>query len=108
MPEGVLLNVNFPAKNHTIQGFKLSHQGLEFWAENPDQREHPAEGNNYYWLGATLRQFEEEEGSDIYWLNRGYITAVPVQVHQLTDFTHLEERKAHFEQLFSSLVKASS
>lgn len=108
MGPGVLLNINFPSTCHTIQGFKLTRHGMEYWAESPNQRVHPAEGGSYYWLGANLKKYDEVDDSDIYWLDRGYITGVPVQVHQLTDLAHLKERKHHFEQLFSSLSKASS
>lgn len=101
LPKGVLLNVNFPPKHREIQGIKLSHHGLEYWAENPDRREHPAEGKNYYWLGAQLKRFDEDEGSDVCWLRKGYITAVPVQVNQLTDFKYLNEGKERFEKLFT-------
>jgi 5'-nucleotidase len=100
---GVLLNVNFPPKCKEIQGIKLSHHGLEYWAENPDQRLHPAEGRNYYWLGAELKRFEEDEGSDVCWLRKGFITAVPVQVNQLTDYNYLHARKEQFEKIFSEV-----
>lgn len=105
---GVLLNVNFPSKKHEIQGIKLASQGMQYWAENPDQRAHPAEGKDYYWLGARLKEFDEDENSDIHLLKHGYITAVPVQVHQLTDYSYLNERKDAFDKLHSSFIKAPS
>lgn len=101
LPEGTLLNVNFPEHHEDgIKGFKLTRQGKEFWGEDPDERSHPAEGHSYYWMGAKLLQFDEHEESDITWLKRGYLTAVPVHVGDLTDHGHLAERKAHFETLF--------
>lgn len=108
LPPGVLLNINFPQKHCEIKGIKLTHQGLEYWAENPDQRDHPAEQKSYYWLGAELKQFAEDEGSDVCWLRKGYITAVPIQIHQLTDYKHLNAARDHFESAFSNLVKAPS
>ncbi|BBI18305.1 5'-nucleotidase SurE [Neochlamydia sp. TUME1] len=97
LPSGSLLNVNFPTYQHEIKGFKLTRQGKEFWAEDPLERNHPAEGHSYYWLGAKLQQFEEHEDSDISWLARGYIAAVPVHVGELTDLAHFNEAKSHFE-----------
>jgi len=100
LPKGTLLNVNFPDKSHkTFKGFCLARQGKEFWVENPDKRTHPAEGSDYYWLGAKIASYDEHEDSVISWLNKGYITVVPVQVSELTDQTYLKEHKANFANL---------
>jgi len=98
LPPGTLLNVNFPETAKGIKGFRMTRQGLEFWGENFDRRMHPAEEHPYYWMGAKLLQFEEHEDSDIAWLRKGYITAVPVHINELTDHTHLNARKKHFEE----------
>lgn len=101
LPKGTLLNVNFPSHIHgPIKGFRMTRQGLQFWADHPSKREHPAEGHTYYWLGARLAQFDEHEESDIHWLNQGYVTAVPVHVKELTDYIHLEKAKEHFNSCF--------
>ena len=99
LPLGTILNVNFPPKSLEIKGLKLVRQGREFWTENPSQRFHPVEGHAYYWLGAKLVQFDEEEDTDISWLQHGYITAVPVHIGELTDHGHLEKHKSVFENL---------
>lgn len=101
LPSGTLLNVNFPENAHDIKGLKLTRQGKELWAEDPHERSHPAEGHSYYWLGAKLKQFDEHEDSDIIWLSRGYIAAVPVHVGELTDMTHFNDSKGHFENHFN-------
>lgn len=102
LPKGTLLNVNFPKETASgVKGFKLTRQGRELWAEAPDERHHPVEGHPYYWMGAKLQQFEESEDSDITWLDRGYMTAVPVHVDELTDHRHLDEQRAHFENYFA-------
>lgn len=103
LPEGTLLNVNFPpAKHGTFKGFKLTRQGKHFWAENPDRRQHPAGEWDYYWLGIKLQEFIEHEDSDVTWLNKGYVTAAPIHVGELTDLEHLKKRKDIFENLFSN------
>lgn len=100
LPVGTLLNVNFPSKTAgKIQGVKLTSQGKEYWAEKPEQRLHPAAGFEYYWLGARLAQFEEEEDSDIAWLRKGFAAAVPMHVGDLTDRSHLKAKKHHFDQI---------
>lgn len=93
LPEGTLLNVNFPAKALGIKGFKLTRQGKEYWAENPDKRFHPAEEQPYYWLGARRAEFIEEEDCDVTWMKKGYVVAVPIQVHELTDHRYLSGRE---------------
>jgi len=103
LPNGSLLNVNFPEDTENgVKGFKMTRQGLEFWGEDPDERSHPAEGHSYYWMGAKLIEFDEHENSDIAWLKKGYMTAVPVHVSELTDHKHLEEHKSHFEEILEN------
>lgn len=101
LPSGTLLNVNFPESNREIQGFKMTRQGKAYWAENPERREHPSEGHSYYWLGSRLACFDEEEDCDISWLDKGYITAVPLHIGELTDHNHLSRSRKHFESLFN-------
>lgn len=103
LPSGTLLNVTYPC-SHTskLQGMKLARQGKGYWAESPSERQHPAEGHSYYWLGARTAQFDEHPESDVALLKQGYITAVPLQVAELTDHLHLQQRREQFEQLFSS------
>lgn len=101
LPLGTLLNVNFPSKEFgEIKGFKMTRQGKQFWGEDPLERFHPVENHSYYWLGAKLLQFDEIDDCDITWLSKGYATAVPVQVGELTDHNHLAARKNSFEILF--------
>lgn len=103
LPPGSILNVNFPelpAKGY--QGLKLTRQGKGFWGEDPDERQHPSEGHSYYWLGAQRAMFEEHEESDVYWLERGYVTAVPLHFQELTDHTHLQHHKTGFDSLFNA------
>ena len=99
LPAGTLLNVNFPSKKHKIQGCRMTKQGKEYFVGDPNERTHPTENHNYYWLGAKVAYFDEEEDCDITWLKKGYIAAVPIQVEQLTDHKHVEERKCLFDAL---------
>jgi 5'-nucleotidase len=99
LPKGTLLNVNFPPQElQTIKGIKLARQGKAYWMENPAKLEPTQEG---YWLGVKLFECDEHEDSDIHWLGKGYATAVPVHVEELTDHRHFTEKKDHFENFFS-------
>ena len=102
LPRGNFLNVNFPAKNG-IQGVKLASQGRSYVKENLQEGRHP-EGSAYYWTGYDIKEFDEREGSDIYWLKKGYAAAVPIHIDEITDHTFLKEKKEAFEAHFYSLV----
>ncbi len=97
LPRGSFLNVNFPAKNG-IQGIKLARQGRSYVKEKLLERKHP-EGNSYYWTGFSITDQEETDQTDIFWLKKGYIAAVPIHVDELTDHTFLNEHKETFERI---------
>lgn len=105
LPAGTLLNVNFPEHNqHGIKGVRLTKQGREYWAENPEQREHPAEGSSYYWLGAKLAQFKEDHDSDIALLREGYATAVPIHISDLTNHPLVTQQRENFENFVNGVA----
>lgn len=93
-PKGTFLNVNFPKK--TIQGIKMARQGLEYWYETPRKVEHP-EGHLEFHLEMSLQDHDEHPESDIALLKAGFVTAVPIHINELTDHTHLEEKRTHFD-----------
>ncbi len=96
LPKGSFLNVNIPDAFDEIRGFRLARQGMSYWAENPEQREHP-DGGFYYWQGGAWCNLDEHEESDVALLKQGFVTAVPIHVQELTDHTVLKERKEMFE-----------
>lgn len=100
LPKGTLLNVNFPTKKGPIKGVKMTRQGKEYWMESPDKRYHPVEEHAYYWLGAKLAEFAEEDDCDISWLKKGFVTAVPIHVGELTDHAHIQSARKPFEAHF--------
>jgi len=103
MPQGTLINVTFPQKDLEIKGFKMARQGKGRWFETPDKRQHP-KGHLYYWLGGKLQNLDEEEkDSDTYLLNKGFITAVPIKVGELTDHHFFQNQKDGFEKLFQDI-----
>ena len=106
LPSGTFLNVNFPKERENgLKGIRFVKQGKEYWAENPDQREHPTECSPYYWLGAKLAQFQEDTNSDIVLLREGYATAVPIQISDLTNQLYLEKNRKKFEALVNQSLE---
>ena len=84
MGEANLLNVNFPkGPLENIKGMRICRQAKGYWAEEFVEREDTI-GRPYYWL--TGKYVYEDEGaeSDIWALENGYISIVPV-TYDLTD-----------------------
>jgi 5'-nucleotidase len=101
--DGTLINVTFPKKDLKIKGIKLASQGYGRWNETPSERLHP-EGHYYYWLGGKLEEIDEKrKDADTHLLEKGYITAVPIRVMELTDQDYLKNKKEDFENFFKKI-----
>jgi 5'-nucleotidase len=80
LPDGVCLNVNFPALNGSpIRGIKVTRQAKAFWDENFDERKDPHK-RDYYWLKGEFTNLEENEDNDHWAINNNYISIVPIQI----------------------------
>lgn len=100
LPEGTILNVNFPQNiDDHVKGFRLTRQGKGRFAENPYLHIETAHGPSY-WLGGKPDDLDEELDCDVHLLRQGYMTAVPLYVHELTDHPLLQQRRKEFETLF--------
>lgn len=98
---GTLLNVNFPhAVRDKVKGFRMTRQGKGRWIEDPLLHVETSNGPTY-WLGGKPEEMTEEVESDINLLKQGFLTAVPIHVHELTDHEEMAKRKKSFESLFS-------
>jgi 5'-nucleotidase len=79
LPEGVVLNVNIPnLKRAEIKGVKICRQALGNWKEDFDKRVSP-QGENYYWLTGKFVNLDQGEDTDLWALENGYVSMVPVQ-----------------------------
>jgi 5'-nucleotidase len=79
LPEGVVLNVNIPnLKKEEIKGVKICRQALGNWKEDFDKRVSP-QGENYYWLTGKFVNLDQGEDTDLWALENGYVSMVPVQ-----------------------------
>lgn len=78
LPEGVCLNVNFPAVL-SYKGVKVCRQTRGQWTNEWAERHHP-NGESYYWLTGDFEPEEREEGSDRRALEEGCVAITPTQI----------------------------
>ena len=84
LPHGVVLNVNIPKlKREEIKGVKVCRQARAHWEERFDHRVSP-HGRNYYWLTGKFVCEDEDTDTDVWALDHGYISVVPIHA----DLTH--------------------
>jgi 5'-nucleotidase len=84
LTKDALLNVNFPKLPlEEIKGMKICRQANAKWEEEFDERRDP-NGKNYYWLTGKFVNHDQGEDTDVWALENGYVSIVPVQF----DLTH--------------------
>ncbi len=86
------LNVNVPKGE--VKGIKICRQGNAFWKDDFEVREDPMKGE-YYWLKGKFTHLDDGEDTDIYALENGYASVVPVQFdltahHSISSLTNWE------------------
>ena len=77
LPDGVVLNVNFPLVEKAFKGVKICRQAKANWVEEFDKRTNP-QGKEYYWLTGKFVNQDGGEDTDEWALEHGYISVVPV------------------------------
>jgi 5'-nucleotidase len=88
LERGVCLNVNIPAlPEKEIKGIKICRQANGYWKEEFDKRKDPS-GKEYYWLTGHFEDFDKKEDTDLWALENGYVSVVPVQ-YDLTAYDAL-------------------
>lgn len=77
LPPATLLNVNFP-NGADLKGIKICRQANAKWAEEFDERKDPYE-RPYYWLTGVFQNYDKGEDTDVWALEHGFVSVVPVQ-----------------------------
>ncbi len=77
LPQATLLNVNFP-KGPELKGIKICRQANAKWAEDFDERKDPYQ-RPYYWLTGVFQNNDKGEDTDVWALEHGFVSVVPVQ-----------------------------
>ena len=78
LPEGIVLNVNFPKSESEFKGIKICRQAKGNWVETFDKRVNPM-GKDYYWLSGKFVNLDKGEDTDQWALENNYISVVPTQ-----------------------------
>ncbi|HRI29271.1 MAG TPA: 5'/3'-nucleotidase SurE [Chitinophagales bacterium] len=96
VPNYHLLNVNIPnLPQNEIKGIKICRQAKARWEESFEQRKDPM-GGTYYWLTGQFINLDPGEDTDIYALDNGYVSVVPVQ-HDLTAYEDIDFLKTNWQ-----------
>ena len=77
LPAATLLNVNFPKGAH-LKGIKICRQANAKWAEDFEERTDPYK-RPYYWLTGVFENYDRGEDTDVWALDHGFVSVVPVQ-----------------------------
>lgn len=81
LPGNICLNVNFPS-NTEILGVKTVSAAQSHWTDEYREYTDP-NGHKFYLItGDLINDNPDDDGTDLYWLPRGYATAVPVTPDQ--------------------------
>jgi len=83
LPEGVLLNVNMPnGQETTIKGLKVTRPDSGRWNNEFTEATDPM-GEKFYMVGGEFEMADpNDDTTDLYWLNRGYISVTPCHTDQ--------------------------
>jgi len=92
LPDGIVLNVNFPKTKNSFKGIKVCRQARANWVEEFDKRKNP-QGKEYYWLTGKFKNLDNGEDNDVWALENNYISIVPV---------HFDLTAHHFIQKLNS------
>lgn len=94
MPERTCLNVNIPKLPlNEIAGIKICRQTKGKWIEEFDHRVTPHK-TDYYWLSGEFANYEPDaEDTDEWALRNNYISVVPIEVVDYTDYDILNQIK---------------
>jgi len=88
--KNICLNVNIPNVSESdFKGIKIARQGHAFWEDRFEKRNDQF-NKPYYWLAGDFLKMDAEEGTDLYWLEKGYASIVPTK-YDLTAFEMIDE-----------------
>jgi 5'-nucleotidase len=92
IPAGTCLNVNVPSiQASEIKGIKICRGAHAMWSDFFDKRMDQF-GNPYFWLSGKFEAADKTEGSDLWALENGFASVVPIQF-DMTAYQAINELK---------------
>jgi 5'-nucleotidase len=92
LPDHLCLNVNIPKGTiDEIKGIRVCKQAHAFWEDRFEKREDQF-GRPYYWLTGDFECQSNEDDTDLYAMDNGYVSVVPTHF-DLTAYSALDELK---------------
>jgi len=89
-PYGTLININVPnLPREDIKGVRIAPLGVRKYNDSYVKRKDPR-GQTYYWLSGGVIENENEEDTDVFWINKGFITITPLHF-DLTKFSLMDK-----------------
>jgi 5'-nucleotidase len=89
-PAETLLNVNLPPVDPSeVKGVQVTRLGRRIYSDSLTRRTDPA-GREYFWIGGGGVEWRQEEGTDFWAINQGYISVTPLHL-DLTNYKLLEQ-----------------
>ncbi len=87
--DDAILNINIPRiKDKDPKGFKVTKLGVRKYENAFEERIDPM-GNKYYWMGGSMREFPQDEESDVIANEKGYISITPLYF-DLTNYKKID------------------
>ena len=81
LPPQVYLNVNYP-KVRELKGTRICKMGLGDWIDEWVECEDPR-GGKYFWMAGNYESYNpDDEGTDTWALNHGYVAITPITLDQ--------------------------
>lgn len=100
IPEGTFYNINFPEHlDQDIKGFKVAPHGRSAWEAIYTLEKSSSE--SHYTHGGQWIQHLSDKDTDCRYNKKGFITASPIKVAELTDFQLLQSQKQNFEKFIA-------
>ena len=91
LPPRVCLNVNYPDAE-SFKGIRICRMGLGDWVNEVEQRTDPRD-RNYFWVAGNFESHDgNDEQTDTWALNNGYIAITPTHL-DLTAYGAMDELK---------------
>ena len=79
LARGTCLNVNIPRESDgPLKGVRVCRQAWGYWEDDFEARTDPM-GKEYYWLRGRFKDMDQGEDTDVWAVNNGYVSVVPVQ-----------------------------